>query len=102
MQIPTQIASEEEAKNVDSASTGATSSTSSAMGSNFIINILLAGSLTQIWSILNSLQIVELVGLFHIKMPGNISAFTDFFEVITDIKIYDSEPTVNENFYLPE
>lgn len=72
------------------------------MASNFIINILLAGSLNKLWSILNSLQTVELVGLFQIKMPGNVSAFNDFFEVITDIKIYDAEPALSDNFYLPE
>ena len=56
----------------------------------------------KIWSILNSLQIVELIGLFNIKQPGNMSSFSNFFAVITDIQITDSESLLNEYVYIPE
>ena len=72
------------------------------MGSNFFISILISGSMEQIWSFLNSLQIVELVGLFNIKQPGNMSAFSKFFSHITQVKLIDTESILSENMYIPE
>ena len=45
IEIPSQIDSKAEAETVDSASGATKDSVSSAMGGNFIINILLAGSM---------------------------------------------------------
>ena len=75
IEIPSQIASQSEAQNVDTATTATQDSAVTAMGSNFMVNLLLAGSMDQVWSFLNHLQIVELIGLFNIKQPGNMSAF---------------------------
>ena len=45
LEIPSQIDSKAEAETVDSASGATKDSVSSAMGGNFVINLLLAGSM---------------------------------------------------------
>ena len=56
----------------------------------------------QLWSILNGLQVVELVLLFKIKQPGNVSTFIDFFSIMTDMEVVDAEKILNNVAYLPE
>lgn len=74
-QIPTQIPSLEEAKQVEEQGSTASSSSKSAVGSNFIVNILMAGSLSQVWGMINGLQVVAHMPLFKIKSPGNVNSF---------------------------
>ena len=74
-QIPTQIPSLEEAKQVEEQGSTASSSSKSAVGSNFIVNILMAGSLSQVWGMINGLQVVSHMPLFKIKSPGNVNSF---------------------------
>ena len=74
-QIPTQIPSLEEAKQVEEQGSTASSSSKSAVGSNFIVNIMMAGSLSQVWGMINGLQVVSHMPLFKIKSPGNVNSF---------------------------
>ena len=61
------------------------------MSSNFILNILVAGPMDQIWSLMNNLQVVMFVRLFNVKSPGNVNSFTDFFDEITSVKLFDTQ-----------
>lgn len=100
--MPSQIGTEQEANNVEAANEATKSSTAGVLTSSFFLNVLISGSMDQIWSILNSLQIVELVGLFNIKQPGNMSAFSTFFGHITSVKLIDTAALLSENVYVPE
>ena len=53
--IPTQMESESEAQAVESAAEVVRGSITSAFGSNFIISLLTAAAMDQIWSVVNSL-----------------------------------------------
>ena len=74
----------------------------STMSGSFVLNIVLASKMDKVWSILNSLQIVELIRLFDIMTPGNINAFTQFFEKITSVQLIDTQEYVNDLVYMPE
>ena len=45
---------------------------------------------------------VELLELFNLKSPGNMSEFNTFFSTVTSIKIIDSQKQVKRMMYLPE
>mmetsp|Transcript_30537 Transcript_30537/g.37619 ORF Transcript_30537/g.37619 Transcript_30537/m.37619 type:complete len:115 (-) Transcript_30537:458-802(-) len=89
--IPRQIETEFEAEVVDTSGSSSSAATQSLMSSNFVLNVFFAGKMDQIWQLLNSLQVVELVGLFKIKSPGNMNEFNSFFTVITSVKIVDAQ-----------
>ena len=96
------MASAAEAETIDAAGTAAQGSVMSTMSGSFVLNIVLASKMDKVWSILNSLQIVELIRLFDIMTPGNINAFTQFFEMITSVKLFDSEELLSDWTYIPE
>ena len=56
----------------------------------------------KLWSILNSLQVVQLIRLFDVLTPGNINSFTNFFEKITSVQLIDTEEYFNDLVYTPE
>ena len=51
-----------------------------------MVNLLLAGSMSPIWSLINSLQVVQMNRLFYTNVPGNVNSFTGFFQSVTSIK----------------
>ena len=65
------------------------SSSKASLGSNFIINILMAGSLSQVWNMIEGLQVVAHMPLFKIKSPGNVNAFNAFFAEIANFNVID-------------
>ena len=102
IEIPAQIASEEEAATVDTTGEATGDSTTAIMASNFIMNGLLSGAMDQIWSVMNNLQITANIKLFKAKSPGNLNFFLEFFETVTQAKLMDTEELVTEYMYVPE
>ena len=49
---------------VQEALSSGTSGSKTAMGTNFVINIFLAGSLNQLWSMINTQQLIVMMPLF--------------------------------------
>ena len=50
----------------------------------------------------NGLQVVIHMPLFHVKSPGNVNAFNDFFAEIANFNIVDTEILDSMLFYFPE
>ena len=61
--IPAQFKDSQEAEAYEETSTATGTSTKVAMGSNVLLNTLLAGSLSQIWGAINGLQIITYMPL---------------------------------------
>ena len=55
MDIPTQMGSEKEVETVNEQGSAASSGTKASGGSNFFVNVLLSGSMNQVWSMINGL-----------------------------------------------
>ena len=102
IEVPHQMKDETEAETVDGTGGGAGSSTDGALGGNFIVNVLLAGSLDQVWSLINSLQIAQIVRLFNVMTPGNVNDFTEFFDMATNLQIIEYGEILEEYVYVPE
>ena len=84
------MSSLEEAQKVTDLGSTASSGSKSALGSNFVVNILMAGSLTQVWAMIEGLQVVTHMPLFKIKSPGNVNTLTDFFAEMANFNVIDT------------
>ena len=51
---------------------------------------------------IEGLQVVVHMQLFHLKTPGNMIAFFAFFSELTNFEIFDSEKFTNAMGYYPE
>ena len=51
---------------------------------------------------INGLQVVIHLPLFHVKSPGNVNAFNEFFAEIANFNIIDTEIADEFFFYFPE
>ena len=100
--IPTQIASLEQAEKINDSGSAAGSSSKASVGSNVVVNILLSGSLNQVWAMIEGLQIVCHMGLFKMKSPGNVNAFNEFFAELASFNVIDTATVTNDFFYFPE
>ena len=99
VQIPRQSASEKQAEFVSEAGSQAQEVSSYAIGSNLVVDLLMAGSMSQIWGMIEGIQVASFVQLFEVKTPGNVQAFLEFFEQITSFEVLPSEEWNNEVFY---
>jgi len=48
------------------------------MAGNLVMNIILSASLQQLWSLINTQQIIVLMPLFNLKLPPNAGMFFGF------------------------
>ena len=73
--LPRQIPSAAEAAAIEGA--GATSEVASTavMGGNFIISLILAASLNQLWALMNGLQLAVHLPIFNTVFPANANFF---------------------------
>ena len=96
------MVSGEEAKAVEESSEAASTATKSMIGSNLVVNIALAGSLNQVWGIVNGLQVVAHLPLFKVKSPGNVNTFNELFLEISNFDIVDTSTVNTKLIYWPE
>ena len=61
----------------------------SIMGSNFVLNLLLAGALLHLWGLLGGLQLSTHLMLLNLKFPANAGFFLNF---IVNIATFDPLP----------
>jgi len=67
-----------------------TISMTSILSGNFALNLLLAGSLSYIWSMIRAQQIIVHLPLTNIVLPGNAAYF---FSFLMNIAAFDIIPT---------
>jgi len=56
----------------------------------------------QVWSLLNSLQIAQVVRLFDARTSGNVNQFTEFFDLATNLEVVEYGEILEEIVYVPE
>jgi len=57
----------------------------------------------QIWSLINSQQVILLISLFDVKIPGNVATFVGSIQEMTSFELVDNaDQFVIDNLYLPE
>ena len=96
------MASLDEAEKVQSQGESADNVIKSSVGSNALVNVLLAGSLSKLWTLIEGLQVVTHLPLFAVKSPGNVNAFVKFLQEIGGFNFVDSDDFTSELLYFPE
>ena len=59
------------------------------MAANFVVSLIMAGSLNQLWSMLNGLQLAVHLPLFFVVFPANANFFLTF---LIDVATFDFLP----------
>ena len=98
---PRQIPSEEEAQAIEKGGESSEAASSSVMGGNLILNIILAASLNQLWTMLNGLQLSTHMQLFNLKFPANASFLLNFLVTVATFDVMPIE-TIWFFFDFPE
>ena len=96
------MSSKDEAETVLSTGKGASGSTLGTLIGNYIINFMVSGAMEQVWSLLNSLQVVRNFCLLDTKTPGNVLNFINVFEGISNVELWDFEEVIRDYYYIPE
>jgi hypothetical protein len=73
--LPTQSSSGGSSAAVVAAVESAASTAKAVVIGNFIFNLLMSASLNQLWSMINTQQLIVMMPLFKVLMPGNAQAF---------------------------
>ena len=72
--------------------------------SNFILAIPMALSISQLWNLINSIQLINYMSLFSSKNPGNVNALMQFIEELAKFNLLgiDFDLIVKDLIYVPE
>ena len=54
-----------------------------------------------LWSILNSLQVTQLVSLFNVRTPGNLNAFNTYLQDASSVTVLNFDTFILQNIYTP-
>ena len=100
IEIPMQMSSQQDAEAIEDGGGVVYDFLVAALASNFVVNMIFGGPLEELWGLLESLQIAQVIKLFDARVPGNVMTFTDFFEELTSGKIADT--FIEETFYVPD
>ena len=103
-QIPRQIPSEEEADEIDNTGVAAANSFKASFMSNFVLSMAITGSLSTLWNLINSIQLINYMSLFASKNPGNVNSFMQFVEELAKFNLFgiDFDKIIEDMMYLPE
>ena len=87
-EIPTQLSSDM-ADVLQNAADVAGASTVSITAGNFVLNIILAGSLSSLWQMIESQQLVVIMPMFNVIIPANAAIL---FNVLMQVAAFDPIP----------
>ena len=96
------MASEEDANKVEEQGEATETTTFASFISSFIVNLLIAGSMTEVWAMINGLQIIVYMPLFKLKSPGNVNTFIEYLQELTKFEVVDIPTLVDGYMYFPE
>ena len=101
MQLPAQMKLED-VPSTDTSKGAFKESIKAASFSDFLLKILLSGSLGKLWAMFNELAIVEHMKLFNLRIPGSWNYFTLVMENLTSFNFFDIGSFIDGLMYIPE
>ena len=90
-EVPKQVKSAQELQQLESAVDSAQNFMLGQFMISFVVNLLLSGTLSQLWNIFNTLQLLTALPLFAINTPGNVIAMNTKFSEIANFKLVEKE-----------
>ena len=85
--IPRQMNSEEEAALVEQSGDTASTSTVTTTVVSVIVSLFTSNSLSQVWGLIESLQVTTVLPLLDVKTPGNVQTFLEGLEALASFDI---------------
>lgn len=67
-----------------------------------MVNVALAASLNQLWSMINTQQLIVMMPLFNISMPANAAVFFRHIMEIAAFDFVDFGDIIHETFEIEE
>ena len=101
-EIPTQILDKSEASVTLNTGDISSYTASTALISNFLLKFVTAGAMDHIWSLLNNIQVAQMLRLTDVKSPGNVNLFTELFNELSSVEIIDIEGLMAREMYISE
>ena len=89
--MPKQVKSKEELDSLTSTGESAENLIVGQFVLSLFINLLLSGTLSQLWNIFNTMQLLTALPLFEINTPGNIIELNKNFSEVANFKIVEKE-----------
>ena len=70
------------------------------MGSstNFIVQLMLSGSLMELWGLVRALQLLIMASLLRIPLPAHVNQFYDILLYVASMDLFQGETIIGENF----
>ena len=90
-EVPKQVKSKEELLSLERTTEAATQLIAGQFVTSLILNIVLSGTLSQLWNIFNTMQLLTALPMFAINTPGNVLTINDKFSEISNFKIVEKE-----------
>jgi hypothetical protein len=88
--IPPQIA-ESERQLIMSSTKKANKLVKSVSSGNFVVSLLLAGSMQQLWSMIRTMKTIIMAGLVEIPMPAHALVYMQGCMTLAQMDVFDGE-----------
>ena len=85
-----------EAKAIKGVAQTVTSSSGIVLAGNFVLNFILSASLQQVWSLIESQQIIVLMPLFKIDIPANVGMFFGYIIAIASFDLIPIDDYIDQ------
>ena len=89
--VPKQVKSKEELQSLESTTEAASQLIAGQFVTSVILNVVLSGTLSQLWNIFNTMQLLTALPMFAINTPGNVITMNERFSEIANFKIVEKE-----------
>ena len=89
--MPKQVKSKEELDSLTSTGESAENMIAGQFVVSLVLNLVLSGTLSQLWNIFNTMQLLTALPLLDINTPSNIIELSKKFEEIANFKIVEKE-----------
>lgn len=100
--LPPIIADKEEAKAITDDSTSASNAVDMLNSGNFLLMLLIGGSMEQLWSLIRAVQMMILSGLVNIQIPINMFLYLKVCLLFAQMDIFKGEEIYEKNLKFKE
>ena len=77
-------------------SEGLGTATSTAIVGNFVINVVLSGTMNLLWGMLHAMQMLSYLPLINVMMPANALIMFQVMIRISNFEIIDTEAVIDD------
>ena len=92
------IVDEQQASSINTSTELAGSIMTNVSSGNFVISLVMKGSMQQLWGTIRAVQMIVLIALVKVNLPINTFIFFQGCVVIADMDVMDGQTFFEDNF----